>query len=78
MFKVGDLVTCSNESRYLYTKPGVICEVCKEHPNPFYIYVKVIKTNGIISDIYINDIYRVEAKNFGLIDKKKNNIDEWR
>ena len=79
LFKIGDLVTCKYSDKYSYTTKGVICEVVDIYENSCYdIYVKILETNGYISERHVGALWDVESEHFELINKKENNIDEWR
>ena len=56
LFRIGDLVTCKYSDKYSYTTKGVICEVVDIYGDSGYdIYVKILETNGYISERYIGD-----------------------
>lgn len=76
LFKIGDLVTCKYSDIYSYTTKGVICEVVDIYEGSYY--VRILETNGYISKKHIGESWGVESKYFELINKKENNIDEWR
>ena len=79
LFKIGDLVTCKYSDKYSYTTKGVICEIVDIYENSYYdIYVRILETNGYISERHVGESWEVESEYFELINKKENNIDEWR
>ena len=79
LFRIGDLVTCKYSDKYSFTTKGVICEVVDIYgDNGYDIYVKILETNGYISEKYVGESWDVESEYFELINKKENNIDEWR
>ena len=79
LFRIGDLVTCKYSNKYSYTTKGVICEVVDIYgDNGYDIYVKILETNGYISEKHVGESWDVESEYFELINKKENNIDEWR
>ena len=79
LFRIGDLVTCKYSDKYSYTIKGVICEVADIYRDSSYdIYVRILETNGDISERHIGESWEVESEYFELINKKENNIDEWR
>ena len=79
LFKIGDLVTCKYSNKYSYTTKGVTCEVVDIYgDNGYDIYVKILETNGYISEKHVGESWDVESEYFELINKKENNIDEWR
>lgn len=79
LFRIGDLVTCKYSDKYSYTTKGVTCEVVDIYgDNGYDIYVKILETNGYISEKHVGESWDVESEYFELINKKENNIDEWR
>ena len=79
LFKIGDLVTCKYSDKYSYTTKGVTCEVVDIYgDNGYDIYVKILETNGYISERHVGESWDVESEYFELINKKENNINEWR
>lgn len=79
MFKIGDLVTCTCRGKYTYTTKGVICEIVKIYEGDYNdIRVKIIDTKDIVSIVHKDKCWNVESQYFELVNKKKNNIEEWR
>ena len=64
-FKVGDLVRCTNNGRYTYTTPKVVCRVTAVYTPPLFGEkdIRVEITEGMMK----GDCYDVESTDFKLV-----------